>query len=43
MIIRAVDGLQEVLSFMDTHNVLFAFSLSLFAGLATGIGSALTF
>ena len=27
---------------MDTHNVLFAFSLTLFAGLATGIGSALT-
>jgi len=28
---------------LSTHNVIFAFSLTLFAGLATGIGSALAF
>jgi ZIP family zinc transporter len=28
---------------MDLHNVLFAFGLTLFAGLSTGIGSALAF
>jgi ZIP family zinc transporter len=28
---------------MDTNTVLFAFGLTLFAGLATGIGSALAF
>lgn len=28
---------------MDTHNVVFAFGLTLFAGLATGVGSAIAF
>jgi len=28
---------------MDTHGVLFAFLLTLFAGLSTGIGSAIAF